>query len=116
MPAITDGFMKDMISRTKTYSVVLLKRTPKRDAPEANAIVWEHGRACKANCFSDQRPGVRRAQPDEGHDRQSVPGGRRRDSARAPAGLTTRPRVVQEDGSACHYTKIVAASPSFSAV
>ena len=44
MAAVTDEFMREMLSKTRSYSVVLLKRTPKRDAPEADAIVWEHGR------------------------------------------------------------------------
>lgn len=44
MVAITDEYMREMLSRTRTYSVVVLKATAKRDAPGADAIVWEHGR------------------------------------------------------------------------
>ena len=44
MITITDEFMRDMLAKTKLYSVVLLTRTPKRDADGADAIVWEHGR------------------------------------------------------------------------
>jgi hypothetical protein len=41
---ITDDFMHDMLSRSKTYSLLVLRATPKRQEPGADAIVWEHGR------------------------------------------------------------------------
>ena len=41
---VSDEFMREMISKTKEYSIVLLKRTKKRDEPGADKIVWEHGR------------------------------------------------------------------------
>jgi YCII-related domain len=41
---ITDDFMREMLAKSRTYTVVLLKATPRRQAPEANAIIWEHGR------------------------------------------------------------------------
>ena len=44
MTAITDDDMRHMLSKTRPYSVVVLKRTPERDAPGSDAIVWEHGR------------------------------------------------------------------------
>jgi hypothetical protein len=44
MAVISDEFMRDMLSRTRAYSAVLLRRTSKRDAPDADRIVWEHGR------------------------------------------------------------------------
>ena len=33
-----------MLKTTKSYTLVILRRTPKRDIPEAKAIIWEHGR------------------------------------------------------------------------
>ena len=41
---ITDDYMREMLAKTRSYTVVLLKRGPRRDVPEAKAIVWEHGR------------------------------------------------------------------------
>jgi hypothetical protein len=39
---ITDDFMHDMLSRSRTYSLLVLRATPKRQEPGADAIVWEH--------------------------------------------------------------------------
>jgi hypothetical protein len=44
MATITDEFMRDMMTKTRTYTVVFLKRTPKLEEPGARAIIWEHGR------------------------------------------------------------------------
>ena len=44
MTIITDEFMRDMLPRTRAYSVVLLKKTAKLAEPGADAIIWEHGR------------------------------------------------------------------------
>ena len=44
MTQISDDFMRDMLTKSKPYTVVLLKAEAKRSAPEADAIVWEHGR------------------------------------------------------------------------
>jgi len=44
MVTITDDFMRQMLSTTKNYSIVILKATPKRNEPGAHKIVWEHGR------------------------------------------------------------------------
>jgi hypothetical protein len=41
---ITDEFMRDMMARTKTYTMVLLKTAPGYFQPGADAIIWEHGR------------------------------------------------------------------------
>ena len=41
---ITDEFMKDMISNTRNYCVVLLKHGPNWDMDGAEKIIWEHGR------------------------------------------------------------------------
>ena len=42
--SITDEFMKEMLTRTRPYSVLLLRRTPALDDASARPIVWEHGR------------------------------------------------------------------------
>lgn len=44
MPTITDEYMRAELARSKAYSVVLLKATPRRREPGADAIVTEHGR------------------------------------------------------------------------
>jgi len=44
MAEITDDFMRDMMTKSKPYTVVLLKAEVRRSTPEADAIVWEHGR------------------------------------------------------------------------
>jgi len=36
--------MQRMLKTTKSYTLVILRRTPRRDEPGANAIIWEHGR------------------------------------------------------------------------
>jgi len=33
-----------MLKTTKAYTLVILRRTPKRDTPGADATIWEHGR------------------------------------------------------------------------
>jgi hypothetical protein len=44
MPAISDAYMREMLTRTRPYTAVLLTKTAKRDAPDADRVVWEHGR------------------------------------------------------------------------
>ena len=44
MTVITDEFMREMIARSRTYTLVILKATPKRNEPGADAIVREHAR------------------------------------------------------------------------
>jgi hypothetical protein len=36
--------MKEMIAKTKSYTLVLLKAGPKRNEPGIEKIIWEHGR------------------------------------------------------------------------
>jgi hypothetical protein len=44
MDPITDEFMAEMLATTRPYTVVLLRKTPRRSDPGADAIVREHGR------------------------------------------------------------------------
>lgn len=44
MTQITDDDMREMLTQTKAYTVVLLKATPARQSPKADAVIWEHGR------------------------------------------------------------------------
>lgn len=44
MSRITDDDMREMLKTTKPYTVVILHRTPKREEPGADKLVWEHGR------------------------------------------------------------------------
>ena len=44
MTQITDEYMKEMLSKSKDYSVVILKDGPNRNMEEAGRVVWEHGR------------------------------------------------------------------------
>ena len=44
MTIITDEFMRQMLSKTKNYSIVILKATRKRNEPGIEKIIWEHGR------------------------------------------------------------------------
>lgn len=44
MTEITDEFMRQMISRTKNYCIVILKAGPNRNKPGVEKIIWEHGR------------------------------------------------------------------------
>ncbi len=44
MTEITDDYMRQMMSKTKGYTLVLLKDGPNRGAPDEAAIIWEHGR------------------------------------------------------------------------
>jgi hypothetical protein len=41
---ITDEFMCQMMARTRTYTLVLLKAASGYYQPGADAIIWEHGR------------------------------------------------------------------------
>lgn len=42
--AITDEFMREMLTKTRPYCVVILKAGPKRNEASTPGIVWEHGR------------------------------------------------------------------------
>ena len=44
MTEVTDEYMKQMLTRAKTYTIVILQATPKRAEPGADATIWEHGR------------------------------------------------------------------------
>ncbi|MGA9097874.1 MAG: hypothetical protein WB392_02980 [Methanotrichaceae archaeon] len=44
MPEITDDFMRQMISRTKEYCIVILKAGPNKNKAGVEKIIWEHGR------------------------------------------------------------------------
>jgi hypothetical protein len=44
MAKITDEFMRQMLTTTKNYSLVILKAGPKRHEPGIEKIIWEHGR------------------------------------------------------------------------
>jgi HD superfamily phosphodiesterase len=41
---ITDEIMRQIISQSKEYSIVILRRIPKRDEPGVDKIIWEHSR------------------------------------------------------------------------
>jgi hypothetical protein len=41
---ITDDFMRQMLSTTKPYTIVILKEGPKRHEPGVEKIIWEHVR------------------------------------------------------------------------
>jgi len=44
MRHITNEYMREMLKTTQPYTVVILHRTPRREEPGADEIVWEHGR------------------------------------------------------------------------
>lgn len=44
MREITDEYMKEMMLKTKNYTVVILKATEKIKEPGIEKIIWEHGR------------------------------------------------------------------------
>jgi hypothetical protein len=44
MTTITDEFMRQMISKTRNYCIVILKAGPKRNEEGVEKIIWEHGR------------------------------------------------------------------------
>jgi hypothetical protein len=41
---ITDDYMVEMRARSKEYTLLVLERGPRYGSPDADAIVWEHGR------------------------------------------------------------------------
>ncbi len=41
---ITDELMRQRISATKNYCIVILKAGPKKNEEGAEKIIWEHGR------------------------------------------------------------------------
>jgi hypothetical protein len=44
LPVITDDTMRQALSHTRTYTLVILTTGPEYASPGARAIVWEHGR------------------------------------------------------------------------
>lgn len=44
MTEITDEFMRQMISRTRNYCVVILKAGPNRNKARVEKTIWVHGR------------------------------------------------------------------------
>jgi len=40
---ISDEAMRDMLATTKSYTLVVLRATPKLQEPGIDAVVWEHG-------------------------------------------------------------------------
>jgi hypothetical protein len=42
--SITDDYMREMVTRSREYSVVLLRAAPGRKEDRASPIVWEHAR------------------------------------------------------------------------
>ncbi len=44
LPTITDEFMRERMGANRSYSLVILKAGPNKQTPEAEQIVWEHGR------------------------------------------------------------------------
>ena len=41
---ITDEHMQEVLGQARTYTLLLLRRTPKLTEPGSREIVWEHGR------------------------------------------------------------------------
>ena len=44
LPTITDDTMRARLGGVKTYSLMILKSTPKLVRPDVDPIIWEHGR------------------------------------------------------------------------
>jgi hypothetical protein len=44
MGEISEEYMKEMMLKTKNYTVVILKATEKIKEPGTEKIIWEHGR------------------------------------------------------------------------
>ena len=44
MATITDDMMRERISQTKPYTLIILHKTAKYKEPGIEKIVWEHGR------------------------------------------------------------------------
>jgi hypothetical protein len=44
MAEITDEFMREMLTRSKAYSLMILKAGPNYGGDGADKIIWEHGR------------------------------------------------------------------------
>jgi hypothetical protein len=44
MAVITDEFMREMLAKTRNYSVVILKNVSTPPGPENMKVIWEHAR------------------------------------------------------------------------
>jgi len=44
MTTITDQMMQERIAQTKSYTVVILRKSTKYGEPGTDKIIWEHGR------------------------------------------------------------------------
>lgn len=44
MISISDEAMKQLLTQSRNYSLVILKSGPKRHEPGVEKIIWEHGR------------------------------------------------------------------------
>jgi hypothetical protein len=44
MAEISDDYMREMMTQTRPYTVMVLKTGPNRYMDGAQAIIWEHGR------------------------------------------------------------------------
>jgi hypothetical protein len=44
LPTITDAYMRSRLAASQSYTLLLIKRTPKFKRPEVDPIIWEHGR------------------------------------------------------------------------
>ena len=41
---LTDEQMRAQLASTQTYTLMVLKKTARYSCPEADAVIWEHGR------------------------------------------------------------------------
>ncbi|HMF40659.1 MAG TPA: hypothetical protein VKQ32_08190 [Polyangia bacterium] len=44
MQTISDEYMREMLTKTRTYSLLILRPGPRMNEPGADKIIWEHGR------------------------------------------------------------------------
>jgi hypothetical protein len=44
LPPITNEFMNQRLRGSQSYTLLILKRTPKLRRPQVDPIIWEHGR------------------------------------------------------------------------
>lgn len=44
LPTITDEHMRSRLSEARSYTLLILRKTPEYSRPAADPVVWEHGR------------------------------------------------------------------------
>jgi hypothetical protein len=44
MNPITDDYMREWLKKRKPYTIVILRNDPKANEPDADKLIWEHGR------------------------------------------------------------------------